>query len=138
MQILRQKSLPTATPDLYSISDVRVGFDGVRVQRAGEEEKTELRPRLFVDLEPEVYVRERGFDSSVETMKNACTLQIEIGELERIQKALRQELQDTYQFMLEKGLLAAFERHKAQQESPPSEADNDQPSSQLQTEELDD
>ena len=27
---------------------------------------------------------------------------------------------------------------KAQQESPPSEADNDQPSSQLQTEELDD
>jgi hypothetical protein len=138
MQILRQKSQPTATPDLYSISDVRVGFDGVRVQRAGEEEKTELRPRLFVDLEPEVYVRERGFDSSVETMKNACTLQIEIGELERIQKALRQELQDAYQFMLEKGLLAAFERHKAQQESPPSEADNDQPSSQLQTEELDD
>jgi hypothetical protein len=114
MQILRQKSQPTATPDLYSISDVRVGFDGVRVQRAGEEEKTELRPRLFVDLEPEVYVRERGFDSSVETMKNACTLQIEIGELERIQKALRQALQDTYQFMLEKGLLAAFERHKAQ------------------------
>jgi hypothetical protein len=29
MQILRQKSQPTATPDLYSISDVRVGFDGV-------------------------------------------------------------------------------------------------------------
>ena len=69
MQILRQNSQPTATPDLYSISDVRVGFDGVRVQRAGEEEKTELRPRLFVDLEPEVYVRERGFGSSVETKK---------------------------------------------------------------------
>src|SRR6476646_6955198 len=29
MQILRQKSQPTATPDRYSISDVRVGFDGV-------------------------------------------------------------------------------------------------------------
>jgi hypothetical protein len=70
MQILRQKSQPAATPDLYSISDVRVGFDGERVQRASEEEKTELRLRLFVDLEPEVYVRERGFGSSVETKKN--------------------------------------------------------------------
>jgi hypothetical protein len=119
MKIDRQESQPTATPDLYSISDVRVSFDGVGVQPMGEEERIELRPRVFVALEPEVYVQERGYGSSVETKKNACTLQIEINELERIQKAVRQELQDAYQFMRHKGLLAAFERHKAQQEAPP-------------------
>jgi hypothetical protein len=68
-------------------------------------------------------MRERGFGGSYEAKDNACTLQIEGDELEQIQEALRQELKDAYQFLYDKGLLAAYGRHKEQQESPPSEAD---------------
>jgi hypothetical protein len=108
------------TPDLYSISDIRVRFNTAEREKDGRTVVSTLR--LFVDLEPKGYLRERGFGSSYEAKDNACTLHIEGDELERIQKALRQEVKDAYQFLYDKGLLAAYERHKEQQESP-SEAD---------------
>lgn len=120
MQIIRQKSQPTATPDQYSISDVRVGFEPAWKSLHPEEKVGKFL--LSVDLEPEGHFRERGFDRSYETKKNACTLRIEEDELERIQEALRQELKNAYQFLLDnKGLLEQY--NKKQQKSPPSEAD---------------
>jgi hypothetical protein len=115
-------------PDKYSISEVRVAFGDTAEEVRREGKKKERRTvistlRLFVYLEPEGYLRERGFGNSYETKDNACTLQIEGNELEQIQEALRQELKHAYQFLYDKGLLAAYERHKEQQESPPSEAD---------------
>jgi len=111
-------------PDKYSISEVRVAFDTAELRREGKKERRTVAStlRLFVDLEPEGYRRERGFGNSYEPKDNACTLQIEGDELEQIQEALRQELKDAYQFLYDKGLLAAYARHKEQQE-PPSEAD---------------
>jgi hypothetical protein len=73
MQILRQKSSPTATDDLYSISDVKVVFPADRIVERfkGEEGKvrTEGTLHVLVDLEPEVYLRERGFGTSLKRRK---------------------------------------------------------------------
>jgi hypothetical protein len=113
-------------PDKHSISEVRVALgDTAELEREDEKEtRTVVRNlRLFVYLEPKAYLRERGFGGSYEAKDNACTLLIEGDELEQIQEALRQELKDAYQFLYDKGLLAAYARHKEQQESPPSEAD---------------
>ena len=115
---------PSEVARLVILAIPQLSLAGRLAGREGEKERRTIAStlRLFVDLEPEGYRRERGFGNSYEPKDNACTLQIEGDELEQIQEALRQELKDAYQFLYDKGLLAAYARHKEQQE-PPSEAD---------------
>jgi hypothetical protein len=119
-------------PDKYSIGQVKVDFGATAVQLSpGSKEQGRKRHertviesvRLFVDLEPKPYDRERGFGSSYERKRNACTLRIEIEELEQIQEALRLELQKVYQFIYDKDLFGAFKRHQEEFDSWPPETD---------------
>lgn len=115
------------TPDLYSISDVRVRYNTAELRN---EDKGTITSRsdkrtvvwkllVLVDLKPEGYFRERGFGDSYEKKKNACTLKIEQNELEEIQEALRKELKDAYQFLMDKDLFAEFAQHRKQLQSDP-------------------
>jgi hypothetical protein len=109
-------------PDPYSISNVRVRFTTAEQFRSREDFNKGNRGRtvvsklrVIVDLEPEPYLRERGFGTSFERKDNACTLQIEQDELEQIQETLRQELQNAYQFLMDQKLFGAFEQHKKEE-----------------------
>jgi hypothetical protein len=73
------------TPDKYAIQKIEVVFqymgdsyivDPETKKQIEGTRKPSYAPYLLVSLEPEGYVRDRGFGSSYETKKNPCRLVI--------------------------------------------------------------
>lgn len=100
-------------PDTYVIKDIRIGCGkGVCIRNKDGSEKWLETPCLIVDLEPKYYSRDRGFGSSMEKKQNPCTLQIELTELEQLQKAFSKKMTQCFQFLADRDLLRAALRGK--------------------------
>jgi hypothetical protein len=96
------------TPDTYEIKDILIGCGkGACISNDDGTEKWLETPCLFVDLVPKYYSRDRGFGSSVEKKQNPCTLQIELSELEGLQKAFSERMTQCFQFLADRDLLRA-------------------------------
>ena len=97
------------TPDKYSIKDITIGHEKTRCTLADGTEKWLVDLYLLVDLEPEYYQRDRfAFGMSYEKKKNPCTVRIELSELQDMQKAVSEKLEESYQFLHEHDLLNAL------------------------------
>jgi hypothetical protein len=120
------------TPDKYAIQEIEVVFQYTgHSYSVDPETKKEIEgtrkpyyaPYLLVSLEPEGYLRDRGFGSSYETKKNPCRLKIPFDEFQRLQQAMshklevmKEELKDCYQFLHENDLMTTFEKRKEERE----------------------
>jgi hypothetical protein len=112
-------------PDRYSISDIKLHYDITKRSKGKEKREIVTQFLLLVELQPKPYRRERGFGSSYGPKENPCTLRIELQEIEEIQRKLRRELRAAYQFLMDRNLFDAFERHKEQ--LGPWSPDDDEP-----------
>jgi hypothetical protein len=97
-------------PDHYSIKKIRIGYDKNRCRVVEDgTEKWLADLYLLVDLEPQPYMRSRFvFGQSYETKKNPCTLRIDLSELREMQQAASGKLEESFQFLLDNGLLNSF------------------------------
>lgn len=99
-------------PDQYSIKEIKIGFerhegwDSERKRHSGE---FFVELYLLVSLEPKRYMRQRFTNGrSYRAKKNPCRLVIRLSELQEMEQALRDKLENAYQFLNDRDLLSAF------------------------------
>lgn len=93
----------SATPDRFSIEDLRVGYDWDT-----DTERKWVSRYLLIYLKPEGYLRDRfaSGGSSYETKKHgARRIKLNADEIAQIMDALKNEVEICHQVLLEKGLI---------------------------------
>jgi hypothetical protein len=100
MEIIRPNS---TSPDPYSIADIKVSCE-----RNGDR----VALYLIVSLKPDIYQRNCFETERLTRKKYPCELRIHLSEFHAMDDALRRELKDSYQFIVEHDLYREFLNHK--------------------------